>query len=118
MALKPTPARPREPARLPNRCPEGESLERIAAALETGNDMNARSLAALESISASLDRIAPLAEGMAELNERLTKLCIFIRNHRLKILAAIAALASTPGLIAPELLAALKAATAAAMGAG
>lgn len=94
---------------VPNRCPDGEVLDRIADALEAGNALAERNVAALEGVGHELARIAPLAEGVSELNGRLTKLCAFISNNRLKIMAAVVAIASTPGFLAPEVGAAIKA---------
>jgi hypothetical protein len=103
-------ARPSTKSRpLPNRCPDGEVLDRIAEALETGNGLAERNVAALEGVARELGRIAPLAEGMSELNGRLTKLCTFVGNNRLKIMAAVIAIASTPGFLAPEVGSAIKA---------
>jgi len=99
----------RQPSQIANRCPDGDALDRIADALERGNEVAAAQAQALAEVTEQLARIAPLAEGVNDLNTRLTKLCVWIRNNRVKILAAIVTLASTPNFLAPEAASALKA---------
>lgn len=61
---EPAKSRPRA---IPNRCPEAESAERGAAALER--------------IAVSLEKIEPAAEVVHDFADRLEKLCGFLRKR-------------------------------------
>jgi len=93
----------RAPRSIPNRCPDGESADRIAAAMER--------------IADSLEDLKPAADVVHDLADRLDKLCQFTRRRGPWILASIPVVLSAIGAITPELAAALKAAIAAVVGA-
>lgn len=84
---------------IPNRCPDGESIDRMAHAMER--------------IADSLDDLKPAADVVHDLAGRLDRLCQFVRRRGPWILASIPVVLSAVGAITPELAAGLKAALAA-----
>ena len=95
-------SRPRSRA-IPNRCPDAESADRMAAAMER--------------IADSLEDLKPAADVIHDLAGRLDRLCQFMRRRGPWILASIPVVLSAVGAITPELAAGLKAAFAALAGA-
>lgn len=95
MVLKSPPAR-KENARLANRCPDGESIDRMATAMER--------------IADSLDDLKPAADVVHDLAGRLDRLCQFVRRRGPWLLASIPVVLSAIGAITPELASGLKAA--------
>lgn len=98
-----TTTKPRAPREIPNRCPDAESADRMAAAMER--------------IADSLEDLKPAADVVHDLAGRLDKLCQFVRRRGPWILASIPVVLSAVGAITPELAAGLKAAFAALAGA-
>ena len=91
--------KPRAPRAIPNRCPDAESADRIAAAMER--------------IADSLEDLKPAADVIHDLAGRLDRLCQFMRRRGPWILASAPVVLSAIGAITPELAAGLKAAIAA-----
>lgn len=98
-----TTTKPRAPRAIPNRCPDAESADRMASAMER--------------IADSLEDLKPAADVVHDLAGRLDKLCQFVRRRGPWILASIPVVLSAVGAITPELAAGLKAALAALAGA-
>lgn len=98
-----TQTKPRAPGAIPNRCPDAESADRMAAAMER--------------IADSLEDLKPAADVVHDLAGRLDKLCQFVRRRGPWILASIPVVLSAIGAITPELAAGLKAAFVALAGA-
>lgn len=103
MADKTTPARRASP-RLPNRCADEDSIDRMAVAMER--------------IANSLDDLKPAANVVHDLAGRLDRLCQFVRRRGPWILASIPVVLSSIGAITPQLADGLKAAIAALAGVG
>ena len=97
-----TTTKPRAPRVIPNRCPDAESADRMAAAMER--------------IADSLEDLKPAADVVHDLAGRLDRLCQFFRRRGPWILASIPVVLSAVGAITPELAAGLKAALAALAG--
>ena len=98
-----TTTKPRAPREIPNRCPDAESADRMAAAMER--------------IADSLEDLKPAADVVHDLAGRLDRLCQFVRRRGPWILGSIPIVLSAVGAITPELAAGLKAALAALAGA-
>ena len=93
--------RPRSRA-IPNRCPDAESADRMASAMER--------------IATSLEDLKPAADVVHDLAARMDLLCQFMRRRGPWILASLPIVLSAVGAITPELAAGLKAALAALAG--
>lgn len=91
-----TTTKPRAPRAIPNRCPDAESADRMAAAMER--------------IADSLEDLKPAADVVHDLAGRLDRLCQFVRRRGPWILASMPIVLSAIGAITPELAAGLKSA--------
>ncbi|MDP3405038.1 MAG: hypothetical protein Q8S03_10140 [Brevundimonas sp.] len=78
----------------PNRCPDGESVDRMATAMER--------------IADSLESLQPAADVVHGLAARLDGLCRFMRRRGPWLLASIPFVLSAVGAITPELADGLK----------